>query len=170
MSPTGVPHMRIVYARQPVPDSFSRAIFLAGPTPRTPEVPSWRPRALELLAARGYDGVVFVPEDADGSRRFDYSDQVGWETEGLELADVIVFWIPRELDTLPGFTTNVEWGMWLNSGKCVLGAPADAPKLRFLRRQHHSVRRSEAYMLAGLRRSPVRFFRARAAHGHRKCG
>jgi 8-oxo-dGTP pyrophosphatase MutT (NUDIX family) len=131
--------MRVVHARQPFPDSFSRAIFLAGPTPRAAEVPSWRPRALELLAARGYDGAVFVPEDADGSRRFDYTDQIGWETKGLELADVIVFWIPRELDTLPGFTTNVEWGMWLGSGKCVLGAPAEAPKLRFLR--HHAEQR-----------------------------
>ena len=130
--------MQVVYARQPFPDSFSRAIFLAGPTPRAPEVPSWRPQALELLAASGYDGVVFVPEDADGSRRFDYADQVEWETEGLGLADAIVFWIPRRLDTLPGFTTNVEWGAWQRSGKCVLGAPADAPGLRFL--QHHATR------------------------------
>lgn len=130
--------MQVVYARQPFPDSFSRAIFLAGPTPRAPGVPSWRPQALELLAASGYDGVVFVPEDADGSRRFDYADQVEWETEGLGLADAIVFWIPRRLDTLPGFTTNVEWGAWQRSGKCVLGAPADAPGLRFL--QHHATR------------------------------
>ena len=130
--------MQVVYARQPFPDSFSRAIFLAGPTPRSPEVRSWRPQALELLAASGYDGVVFVPEDADGSRRFDYADQVEWETEGLALADAIVFWIPRQLDTLPGFTTNVEWGTWQRSGKCVLGAPADAPGLRFLR--HHAER------------------------------
>lgn len=130
--------MQVVHARQPFPDSFSRAIFLAGPTPRSPEVASWRPRALELLAASGYDGVVFVPEDADGSRRFDYADQVEWETEGLGLADAIVFWIPRAFDTLPGFTTNVEWGAWQRSGKCVLGAPAEAPGLRFLR--HHAGR------------------------------
>ncbi|HVI00101.1 MAG TPA: nucleoside 2-deoxyribosyltransferase domain-containing protein, partial [Enhygromyxa sp.] len=100
--------MQVVYARQPFPAAFTRAIFLAGPTPRSSDVPSWRPRALELLAERGYDGAVFVPEDADGNARFDYTDQIDWESEGLALADVIVFWIPRDLDTLPGFTTNVE--------------------------------------------------------------
>jgi len=130
--------MQVVHARQPFPDSFSRAIFLAGPTPRSPEVASWRPEALALLAASGFDGVVFVPEDADGSPRFDYTDQVEWETAGLGLADAIVFWIPRQLGTLPGFTTNVEWGAWQRSGKCVLGAPAGAPGLRFL--QHHAER------------------------------
>lgn len=128
--------MHVVYARQPFPDAFSSAIFLAGPTPRSSEVPSWRPHALELLRERGFDGAVFVPEDATGEARFDYTDQIEWESEGLSLADVIVFWIPRDLDTLPGFTTNVEWGIWMRSGKCVLGAPADAPKLRFL--QHHA--------------------------------
>lgn len=128
--------MQVVYARTPFPDSFTRALFLAGPTPRSAEVASWRPQALELLAARGYDGAVFVPEDADGQARFDYTDQIEWESEGLALADVIVFWIPRDLDTLPGFTTNVEWGIWMRSGKCVLGAPSDAPKLRYL--QHHA--------------------------------
>ena len=48
------------------------------------------------------------------------------------MADVIVFWIPRDLDTLPGFTTNIEWGAWHRSGKVVLGAPPDAPKMRYL--------------------------------------
>lgn len=128
--------MQVVYARQPFPAAFTRAIFLAGPTPRSDEVPSWRPRALALLAERGYDGAVFVTEDADGNARFDYTDQIDWESEGLALADVIVFWIPRDLGTLPGFTTNVEWGIWMRSGKCVLGAPAAAPKLRYL--QHHA--------------------------------
>ena len=128
--------MEVVYARQPFPERFTRALFLAGPTPRSPEVPSWRPRALELLRERGFEGVVFVPEDADGSRRFDYTDQIEWESEGLALADVIVFWVPRELETMPAFTTNVEWGIWQRSGKVVLGAPANAPKLRYLR--HHA--------------------------------
>jgi 8-oxo-dGTP pyrophosphatase MutT (NUDIX family) len=125
--------MQIVHARQPFPASFTRAIFLAGPTPRTVDVPSWRPRAIELLAARGWDGAVLVPEDSDGSPRFDYLDQVEWEEAGLHLSDVILFWIPRDLDTLPGFTTNVEWGVWQGSGKVVLGAPKGAARVDYLR-------------------------------------
>lgn len=128
--------MQVVHARQPFPASFTRALFLAGPTPRTPDVPSWRPRAVELLAARGWDGAVFVPEDSDGSPRFDYMDQVEWEEAGLHLADVILFWVPRDLATLPGFTTNIEWGVWQGSGKVVLGAPRDAARVDYLR--HHA--------------------------------
>jgi len=47
--------VQVVYARTPYPTSVKRTIFLAGPTPRSPQVPSWRPRALELLSAE--DGI-----------------------------------------------------------------------------------------------------------------
>ncbi len=124
--------MHVVYAREPFPDRWTTALFLAGPTPRSPAVPSWRPAALEHLARAGFDGVVFVPEDASGSVRADYVDQVEWEREGLHLADQIVFWIPRDLESLPGFTTNVEFGRWATSEKVVLGFPPEAPKNRYL--------------------------------------
>jgi len=124
--------MQVIYANQSFPESWSSAIFLAGPTPRSAEVPSWRPEALRLLAAAGYDGVVFVPEDEDGEWRHSYLEQVEWESAGLNFADVIVFWVPRALETLPAFTTNVEFGHWVGSGKAVLGYPPGAPKNRYL--------------------------------------
>lgn len=127
--------MQIVYAQEPFPDSFERAIFLAGPTPRSADVASWRPEALGILAAFGYDGTVFVPEPRNGAfgEEYDYIEQIEWEERGLQLADCILFWIPRNLDTLPGFTTNVEFGLWVRSGKVVLGAPENAPKTTYLR-------------------------------------
>ena len=124
--------MKVVYAREPFPESFSRSVFLAGPTPRAANVKSWRPEAISLLEKMGFDGVVFVPEDSQAAPSFDYMHQVEWEEKGLNLADAIVFWIPRDLDTLPGFTTNIEWGAWCDSGKVVLGAPDGAPKLAYL--------------------------------------
>jgi 8-oxo-dGTP pyrophosphatase MutT (NUDIX family) len=124
--------MEVVYAREPFPDAWSSAIFLAGPTPRSGEVKSWRPEALAILARLGFDGVVFVPEDRSGEFRGDYTDQVEWERDGLRFADHIVFWIPRDLDTLPGFTTNVEFGVWASSDKAILGHPPHAPKNRYL--------------------------------------
>ena len=42
--------------------SLKKSIFLAGPTPRSKEVKSWRPEAIRLLKEKGFDGVVFVPE------------------------------------------------------------------------------------------------------------
>lgn len=124
--------MQVVYARETFPNSFSKSIFLAGPTPRSSEVESWRPEALECLESLNYDGVVFVPEDRKGAAKFDYMDQVEWEEQGLKMADSIVFWVPRELETMPGFTTNIEWGVWQSSGKAVLGSPKGAPKMRYL--------------------------------------
>lgn len=130
--------MKVIYALQPFPKSFRKAIFLVGPTPRIdkvtgkPTAPSWRPEALRILAKRGYDGVVFVPETQDKVWKHEYDDQIRWETEGLHLADRIVCWVPRDLKTMPAFTTNHEHGAWYRSGKTVLGAPPSAPKMRYL--------------------------------------
>ena len=81
--------MQVVHARQAFPERWTTALFLAGPTPRAPDVPSWRPAALEHLARRGFDGVVFVPEDASGTYQGEYLDQVEWERDGLRFADRI---------------------------------------------------------------------------------
>ena len=127
--------MRIIYAKQPFPTDWTSSIFLAGPTPRDKETPSWRPEALRLLEAAGYDGVVFVPEDATGewgSGNDAYMDQVDWERRGLDLADVALFWVPREMKSMPALTTNVEFGRYVPSGKIVLGAPEWAKKISYL--------------------------------------
>ncbi len=81
---------------------------------------------------------MLLPEDrpdADGKVYYkgDYNNQVAWETEGLEKATAILTWVPRNLETMPAFTTNVEFGIWLNSGKMVFGAPPEAPKNTYLR-------------------------------------
>jgi hypothetical protein len=122
--------VEVVYARQPFPTSVRKTIFLAGPTPRSPDVASWRPRALELL--RDFDGHVFVPEDPAGGVRGDYDDQIEWELTGLERADCILFWVPRKLPEMPAFTTNVELGLFAGSGRAIFGAPPDAEKVRYL--------------------------------------
>lgn len=127
--------MQVVYATQPFPDAWTSAIFLAGPTPRDAETPSWRPEALRLLEAAGYDGVVMVPERDDGKWKSGpdaYMEQVEWERRGLDLCDKILFWIPRDMETMPGLTTNVEFGLYASSGKIVLGAPDWAKSIRYL--------------------------------------
>jgi 8-oxo-dGTP pyrophosphatase MutT (NUDIX family) len=86
---------------------------------------------LELL--KDFDGHVFVPEDAAGGVRGDYDDQIEWELTGLARADCILFWVPRQMDTMPALTTNVEFGHFCSSGRVVLGAPPEAAKVRYLR-------------------------------------
>eukprot|EP00727_Mastigamoeba_balamuthi_P003937 m51a1_g13540 hypothetical protein (177) ;mRNA; f:996-1825 len=124
--------MQVYLPNAALPPSVTRSIFLAGPTPRAPSAPSWRVDAVRLLAARGYDGAVFSPESPDYP---DYDAQVDWETTFLNAADCILFWVPREVVEMPGFTTNTEWGVWQASGKAVWGSPPWAAKVRYQRHQ-----------------------------------
>lgn len=124
--------MKVVYANEEFPKETRKSIFLAGPTPREKGILSWRKEAIKILEDMGYDGHVFIPEPRNGKWRGDYYGQIEWEKKGLSKADCILFWIPRDLETLPGFTTNIEFGMYASSGKIVLGAPSGAPKMKYL--------------------------------------
>jgi hypothetical protein len=76
-----------------------------------------------------------VPETVGGGLPPDtYDPQVQWEWEALNQATVVVFWVPREVATLPGFTTNTEYGLLAGSSKLLLGFPAGAQKMRYLDR------------------------------------
>jgi len=111
-----------------------QSIFLAGPTPRHPSVTSWRPEALRILRELKYDGVVLIPERSDWNTKFAYDDQVAWEEVGLRDCTEIVFWIPRNMDTLPGLTTNVEFGRWISkrNESVYYGRPDNAEHVRYL--------------------------------------
>ena len=109
-----------------------KSIFLAGPTPRGKEVASWRIEAVKKLEELGFDGVVFVPEYSTWIPKENYEDQANWEREALTEATVILFWIPRSLPDMPGFSTNVEFGYWMHSKKVIYGRPDGAPKTRYL--------------------------------------
>jgi len=124
----------VVHANETPPESWDAAVFLAGPLPRSADVPAWNREAASLLQERWRkDGrlVVFTPELREGVLA-DYTGQVEWEHRWLHAADVILFWVPRDLTTMPAFTTNIEWGAWYDSGKVVFGAPAAAPKNEYL--------------------------------------
>lgn len=108
------------------------SIFLAGPTPRGENAVSWRKDAVRILEELGFDGVVYVPEYSTWKPKEDYVDQAMWERNALTEADVIVFWIPRDLKEMPGYTTNVEFGYWLPTKKVIYGRPDKAPKTKYL--------------------------------------
>jgi hypothetical protein len=126
--------MKVYYAQDFTASySVGARIFIAGPSPRSDNehAVSWRSGAIAYLKDK-FHGNVFVPEPHDGKWQGEYENQVDWEDLCLGLADCIAFWIPRDLKTLPGFTTNVEWGRWESSGKVVLGYPEDAHKMTYI--------------------------------------
>jgi Nucleoside 2-deoxyribosyltransferase like len=124
----------VVYANEQPPDAWNASVFIAGPMPRTTDVPSWRPAALKAVEAAWHESgelVVFVPEPRDGvPLRYDHH---AWEDSWLAVVDVILFWVPREMQDLPGLTTNVEFGRWESSGRVVLGTPPTAVRVGYLR-------------------------------------
>jgi hypothetical protein len=84
------------------------------------------------LEELGFNGTVFVPEPEGYTPNDSYEHQISWEWEALNQATVAVFWVPRHLESFPAFTTNVEFGLLVASGKAVLGFPDGAPKMRYL--------------------------------------
>ena len=123
--------MRVNYSNEDVIKG-EKAIFLAGPTPRSKDVISWRKEACDILRDLGFDGVVYDPEYSNMEPRENYEDQAMWERMALTEATVIVFWVPRHLPEMPAFTTNVEFGYWLHTGKAIYGRPDNAEKIKYL--------------------------------------
>jgi hypothetical protein len=128
--------MRIVYAGDysHLTQDVSR-VFLAGPTPRDPNVKSWRPEAIAHFRECNFNGVLYIPEPPEGitGKWPEYDAQCKWEQTHLFNASTILFWVPRNMATLPGMTTNVEFGMFVNSGRVVLGYPEDAEHMKYFR-------------------------------------
>ena len=127
--------MHVVYS-DPAPNGsmpmISPAVFLAGTTPRSPDVKSWRPEAINHFDSLRFESSIIVPEPFGGVWR-NPDDQVDWEQYYLERSKVILFWIPRNMATLPGLTTNIEFGIYMMSGKLVVGIPNDAENVGYIK-------------------------------------
>lgn len=93
---------------------------------------SWRKEACQILDQLNFNGIVYVPEFSTWKSKEHYVDQALWEREALTGSTVIVFWIPRSFPDMPAFTTNVEFGYWLHSGKVIYGRPIGALKTKYL--------------------------------------
>lgn len=129
--------LKVVHSQEDLSQIKGESIFLAGPVLRpTKDNPVtmtfWREEAIKILEEKGFEGTVMVPEHENFGGEFIYQNQVEWEDEALKKATMIIFWVPRDFTHLPGFTTNVEFGEWMRSGKVVLGYPSSAVKMRYL--------------------------------------
>lgn len=129
----------IVFSDQPIPQKITKSIFLAGPSPRAKDIFDWRHDALSLFEKNGFDGTVFIPVPKerffgkDDSPDWTYDNQVEWECKARNVSDIILFWIPHDIKNgMPAFTTNIEFGEDIHSGKIIYGRPDNAEKCRYL--------------------------------------
>lgn len=110
------------------------SIFLAGPSPRGrgEGFPAdWRDEAFKLFEQKEFSGRLFVPRPTTGNAKT-YDGQIEWELHHLDLADCIMFWVPRKAPDMLGQTTNVEYGLYLKCDRVVYGRPDDALQIRYL--------------------------------------
>ena len=119
----------------------NHSIFLAGPVAEDSTYEqSWRKEAVDILVRQGFKGDVYIPEYREGKSRQGHGNSK-WERERLDNCSVIMFWIPRDLEKLPGFTTNVEFGRYvsLRPDAVVLGYPEGAPKMEYLKELYEDI-------------------------------
>ena len=102
-------------------------VFLAGPIQGAPE---WQNEV-------DRSNVVFLSPRRDSYKDFNWEKQVAWETIGLKISDVILFWIPPEIEHIEGRdyaqTTRTEIGEYLALGKkIIVGVHKDFPGRRYI--------------------------------------
>ena len=123
--------MKIIIPRDLIDTNILEpTIFLAGPTLRNNirDFTPWREDTIKLFSEKKFKGTLFIPEPFQG----DYERQIRWEEHYLDKCNCIMFWIPRNMQTLPGLTTNIEFGEWMKSSKVVLGFPKEAEHMGYL--------------------------------------
>lgn len=106
-------------------------VFLAGPIQGAPE---WQNEAPKLIS---HANCTFLSPRRDSYEGFNWEEQVAWETIGLKISDVILFWIPEAIEKIEGRdyaqTTRTELGEYLALGKkVILGIHQDFPGRRYL--------------------------------------
>lgn len=110
-----------------------KSISLCGPTPRNNKTESWRKEAINILKELKYNGIVYIPESKNNENIFKCKEeQLMWERNCYINSDLILFWVPRKFPNMLGLTTNVEFGYWLKSKKCLYGRPNNAYRTDYL--------------------------------------
>lgn len=125
--------VQVVYALQEFPNPRVPSIFLAGPTPRKSFIKSWRPRALQMIRRYRQEVVIYYPEPQHADKWNPDSDEhLDWRRAAMVRSRIILFWVDRKLEHLPGFRTNTDWGHWTarDPGRLVLAYPQSAPGMR----------------------------------------
>ena len=116
---------------QILPQKNQYTVFLAGPMKGAP---SWQAQAPKVAAKVGIEDVTFL--NPHRAQQFVSGTlQVNWETFGLRMCDVILFWIPPQAKEMPShriyaITTRMELAENMVRGhKIILGVDPECRDL-----------------------------------------
>lgn len=111
-------------------------VFLAGPMKASPR--GWRNKLVKAATEMGMDNITFISPRYTTMRM--PSNQVEWETQGLRMCDVALFWIPNkdpkaELGTrVYAETTKMELAENIARGKkIILGIDSEISGTRHMK-------------------------------------
>lgn len=121
--------MQLVFVGEPYPQNVEKMLFLADSTFQQDKLnSSWRIDAIQLLEQLGYDGIIYLSEEREGSPGSTFLDdeaKVRWTRGALMRSDVIVFGLPEDLKGPPDIVMGVELGWLMESGRIILAMPSE---------------------------------------------
>lgn len=136
--------IEVVKCPTPVKEKIQWTVFLAGPMNGAP---SWQVQAPKVAAQVGIENLTMLnPRKTERFVTGTY--QVNWETFGLRMCDVILFWIPpqaREMRShrIYAITTRLEMAENLARGhKVIIGVHPECEDLAGL---HHLMNMARYY-------------------------
>ena len=113
---------QIINSPTKITEKTGWTVFLAGPMKASPR--GWRNKLVKAATEMGMDNITFISPRYTTMRM--PSNQVEWETQGLRMCDVALFWIPNkdpkaELGTrVYAETTKMELAENIARGKKII--------------------------------------------------
>ena len=136
--------IEMIKCPQQVTEKTQWTVFLAGPMNGAP---SWQAQAPKVAAKVGIENLTLLnPRKTD--RFVSGTYQVNWETFGLRMCDVILFWIPPQAREMKphrvyAITTRLEMAENLARGhKVIIGVDPECEDLTGI---HHLMRMAKYY-------------------------
>ena len=114
--------MKSFYLLQALPESFSQSIYLVDSLIGSEEASSWSRRAIELLKAHGYQGVVFIPEKPMPGPHIDSKQRIAWEQAAMRRSDIILSHSSNATHLYPSLPTDNESEPMFRDGRELLTA------------------------------------------------
>ena len=136
--------IEVIKSPTPVTEKTQWTVFLAGPMNGAP---SWQAQAPKLAAELGIENLTMLnPRKTE--RFVTQTYQVNWETFGLRMCDVILFWIPPQARPMKShriyaITPRLEMAENLARGhKVIIGVDPECEELAGI---HHLMRMAKYY-------------------------